>query len=183
MIQLERHCRQIECIHPYTASHFISISPITFNSTEQLSKLLSKYGDTNGYDNSQANKAYFLARNYDNVSCTSFEHQRYSHKHLEVLALWLTTIRLLLKILQNVGSGYEGVDLEKFNIANINYFQNIGIHSFLIHTWDKDYRSKDEIAKNPRILDIGWTDWIIDNGATGSSSADIVVERNASEDT
>ncbi|OSD08496.1 hypothetical protein PYCCODRAFT_1356917 [Trametes coccinea BRFM310] len=132
---------------PYSASEYESLSPVQYPTKLDLATkfamLTSNKKATDGRprDRSKANTAY-TARgdglSPDGIARSSFEHQR-----------------VLYRLCQNsIERPYD------YALKLAPWFQEVRIFAFAFNTWASDSRSLDERQADPRVLDVGWTEFI-----------------------
>ncbi|KAI1794692.1 hypothetical protein LXA43DRAFT_996154 [Ganoderma leucocontextum] len=131
---------------PWSANDFESLSPIQFGQKEDLVDKLSSYvsnkknKDRNPRDRSKANTEYTaggedLSDRGDERSC--FEHQRLLY-------------RLLQKTIRRPGD---------YAVPMPSPFHDIQIYSLAFNLWFGDTRALDERMADPKVLDVGWTEF------------------------
>ncbi|PIL24311.1 hypothetical protein GSI_14064 [Ganoderma sinense ZZ0214-1] len=131
---------------PWNAHDFESLSPIQFGTEKALIDKLASYvsnkktrgGDPR--DRSKANTEYTsggeaLSDRGEERSC--FEHQR-----------------LLYRLLQKTIRRHKD-----FAVSLPPWFHDIQIYSLAFNLWFADTRPLDERLANPRVLDVGWTEF------------------------
>ncbi|KAI0672854.1 hypothetical protein C8Q78DRAFT_1077174 [Trametes maxima] len=131
---------------PYRAEEFVSLSPVQFPTklhlAEKLGLLMSKKpkgGDVHR-DRSKANTAYTVGGDTlspAGVARSSFEHQRVFYR------LCQNTIERQFDYALNMAP----------------WFQDVRIFSFAFNTWASDTRPLDEREAEPKVLDVGWTEF------------------------
>ncbi|KAI0647418.1 hypothetical protein C8Q79DRAFT_959325 [Trametes meyenii] len=140
---------------PYLAEDFQSLSPVQFPTklhlVEKLNMLASKKSKgTDVRDRSKANTAYTVggdALSPAGVARSSFEHQRVFYM------LCQNTIKRQFD----------------YALCPAPWFHDVRIFSFAFNTWASDTRPLDEREAQPKILDVGWTEF-----NTPTDSSDLV---------
>ncbi|KAI9065390.1 hypothetical protein FKP32DRAFT_1568081 [Trametes sanguinea] len=132
---------------PYLASEYESLSPVQYPTKLDLASkfalLTSNKKATDGRprDRSKANTAY-TARgdglSPDGIARSSFEHQRVFY-------------RLCQDAIERPSD---------YALRLAPWFHQVRIFSFAFNTWASDTRSLDERQADPRVLDVGWTEFI-----------------------
>ncbi|KAH7906362.1 hypothetical protein BJ138DRAFT_1016351 [Hygrophoropsis aurantiaca] len=135
-----RHRERVPNKHPVEASYFTSLSPIRFFSLDDLSKKLATYkrkanSKQSDLDDSPANRGYVKMKNIVEHHRDDFEHQR-----------------LLSNLVRKT------IDPHKFNTATYDWTSSIRVVSFTSTTWARDGRPRHERLKEPKLLDVGWTE-------------------------
>ncbi|KAF9221128.1 hypothetical protein BS17DRAFT_712520 [Gyrodon lividus] len=145
---------------PWRATDFLSLSPIYFDSRQELSAKFAAYRQRprnknrrdleETQDNSQANRGY-VRTDPDVVHYRAyFENQR-------------TLYRLLTR----------DVAPSKIGLAQPSWLGNIRVVSLVFGEWTVDNRRRDDCLNDPRLVEVGWTDALFANvfePITGSST-------------
>ncbi|KAI0950112.1 hypothetical protein AcV7_008677 [Taiwanofungus camphoratus] len=154
---------------PWPSERFISLSPIHFANKQELTKKLrtlsSAKKEKNGQprDRSQANTSYTVGgEGHSPVgqSRANFEHQR-----------------VLCCVCRN-----EIKELSEFALRLSPALRNVSMFSLTFNTWKADVRSRTERDQDPKILDVGWTEFTLPtafNDLAVKSSVHLVVDENS----
>ncbi|RPD80424.1 hypothetical protein L226DRAFT_454689 [Lentinus tigrinus ALCF2SS1-7] len=133
---------------PWSALDFVSLSPIQFaNKRELVAKLKmmesnKKKSDGRPRDRSKANTEYTAGGEgptEEGSARATFEHQR----RVVFYRLCQDTIRCP----------------EDYALNLARWFREVHIVSFAFNLWASDMSSLEERQKNPRVLDLGWTEF------------------------
>ncbi|KAH9901452.1 hypothetical protein C8Q73DRAFT_677867 [Cubamyces lactineus] len=131
---------------PWQAHEFESLSPIQFPTkldlASKLAMLTSNKKSTDGRprDRSKANTAYTAGGDElspAGIARSSFEHQRVFYRLCQ----------------SSIEQPYH------YALQLAPWFQDVQIFSFAFNTWASDTRPLDERQADPRVLDVGWTEF------------------------
>ncbi|KIK92515.1 hypothetical protein PAXRUDRAFT_13188 [Paxillus rubicundulus Ve08.2h10] len=130
---------------PWRAMDFLSLSPIYFNSHQELSAKFAVYKQRPRnknrrefeqlLDNSQANRGYAKTDSHVVHYRAYFENQR-------------TLYRLMM----------GDVAPSKIGLMRPSWLDGIRVVSLVFGEWSVDNRRRDDRLKEPRLIEVGWTD-------------------------
>ncbi|KAI0362507.1 hypothetical protein OH77DRAFT_1388532 [Trametes cingulata] len=158
--------RPLKRLWPWKASHFESLSPVQFPTKLDLAAkfgmLASNKRSTDGppRDRSKANTAYTAggqSLSPAGIARSSFEHQRVFYRLCQCT-------------------------LERpfdYALRTAPWIRDVRIFSFAFNTWASDTRSLDEREAEPKVLDVGWTEFNAPNDSadlTAVSTSHYIVE-------
>ena len=132
---------------PQPASDFLSLSPLQFNSSLQLSKKLNSLkpkGKRRGEDDSAANKAYFGNVGQSGKFRSAFEHNRYIFILHFILSIRIepSSFRLFLHVFK------LSSEFWRFGLSRSSPWASAQVLSLVFNEWSHE---------KGVILDIGWS--------------------------
>ncbi|KAF9242855.1 hypothetical protein BU15DRAFT_43401 [Melanogaster broomeanus] len=144
---------------PWRATDFISLSPIYFNSIQELSEKIATYKQRprnknrrdleETQDNSQANRGYVKTD-------LRVVHYRGYFENQSLRTLLTRFPRLVHRTLYRLLT--RDVAPGKIGLTQPSWLGSVRVVSLVFGEWAVDNRRRDDRLNDPRLIEVGWTD-------------------------